>query len=438
MRPVLAVAVAVLCAGLAVTPAAAQEASPEEQAAAIARPAIVFVQSSWHGWVRDKRTGEVFGGAEGYQVTVSCSGAVINGDGYVATAGHCVDPGPNGGGGGLIDQAIADLAAAGRVRDQALGRKQFVENAVLEGAKPGSKPTRQIQVERSTGERTRDIAPATVVDLAAPTEGDIAVLKVPRSNLPAVTVGGDDVAVGAPILAIGYPASTDEATDPTSEPSSKNGQVSNHRSQDGHPFLEISAAVTHGMSGGPVIDMRGRVVGVISQLSPGETQSFNLAAAAKTLTGLLRGKGVEDTLGPTDRNYRTGLAAYFAGDYDTAVEYLDAVLGATPVHPQARRYRDLAVQRGGAVSGDGLLTVLIVACGGVALAAGAAGIVLALRGRRQRLVAAMNAPTPPYGFPSPVAVVADVTVAEVPAPVADVTVAEVAVTEVAVAEEPRE
>jgi hypothetical protein len=145
--------------------------------------------------------------------------------------------------------------------------------------------------------------------------------------------------------------------------------------------------------------MRGRVVGVISQLSPGETQSFNLAAAAKTLTGLLRDKGVQDALGPTDRDYRTGLDAYFSGDYDTAVEFLDAVLATTPTHSQARRYRDLAAQRGGEVSGDGLLIVLVVACAAVALAAGAAGLTLALRGRRRRLVAAMNALTPPYGIP---------------------------------------
>jgi serine protease Do len=69
---------------------------------------------------------------------------------------------------------------------------------------------------------------------------------VPRSNLPAVEVATEDVPVGTPILAIGYPASTGKAADPTLEPSSKNGQVSSHRSQDGHPFLEISAAVTHG------------------------------------------------------------------------------------------------------------------------------------------------------------------------------------------------
>jgi serine protease Do len=344
-------------------PAAPAAVSPEEQAAAIARPAIVYIRTSWHGWVRDVRTGEVFGGAGGYRLTTACSGAVISRDGYVATASHCVADGE----GFLLDMAVA------------------------EGAEPGSPIGRDIQVEWDS-----DVAPATVVDLVAPTEGDIAVLDVPRSNLPAVELATGDVPVGTPVLAIGYPASTDEATDPTLEPSSKNGQVSNHRGQDGHPFLEISAAVTHGMSGGPVVDMRGRVVGVISQLSPGETQSFNLAASAETLAELSRGK---DALGPTDRNYRTGLEAYFAGDHDTAVEYLDAVLAAVPGHPQATRYRDLAAERGGVPSsGDSTFVVLISVCAGVAVLTGAAGVTLVAR--RRRLL--MNAPTPPYGFPIPV------------------------------------
>jgi serine protease Do len=373
-------------------PAAPAAASPEEQAAAIARPAIVFVRTSWHGWVRDIRTGEVFGGAEGYRLTTACSGAVISGDGYVATASHCVATHADGGGEGLLlDMAAAELAELGRVRDPALARQQLAEHAVAEGAEPGDPIGQDIQVERDG-----DVAPATVVRLVAPTEGDVAVLDVPRSNLPAVELATGDVPVGTPVLAIGYPASTGEATDPTLEPSSKNGQVSNHRGQDGHPFLEISAAVTHGMSGGPVVDMHGRVVGVISQLSPGETQSFNLAASAATLAELTQGK---DALGPTDRNYRTGLEAYFAGDHDTAVEYLDAVLAAVPDHPQATRYRDLAAERGGVPSsGAGMLVVLISVCAGVAVLTGAAGVMLVAR--RRRLL--MTAPTPPYGFPIPV------------------------------------
>ncbi|HEX6360751.1 serine protease [Actinophytocola sp.] len=395
MKRAIVLAGLLLC--LAAPPASAQPASPEEQAAAIARPAIVFVETRWHGWVRDRRTGEVFGGAEGYRFTTSCSGAVINGDGYVSTASHCVDPGVDGGGGGLIDMAVAELAAVGRVRDPALAAQQLAENATLEGATEGSPIGRDIQVQRGTGNKDRDVAPARVVDLAPPTEGDVALLKVPRRGLPAIELVTGDVAVGTPVLAIGYPGSTGEATDPTLEPSSKNGQVSNQRSQDGHPFYEISAAVTHGMSGGPVVDMRGRIIGVVSQLSPGETQSFNLAASAETLAGLLRDANVDDALGPNDRNYRTGLSAYFSDDYDRAVEYLDAVLDAAPGHPQASRYRTLAVEQGGAASGNGVLVVLAVVCAAVALLAGAGGIALMARRRR----AFMAAPTPPYGIPIP-------------------------------------
>jgi S1-C subfamily serine protease len=374
-----------------------QPASPEEQAAAVARPAIVHITTSWQGWVRDKRTGEIFGGVEGYKLTSSCSGAVINGDGYVATAAHCVDRGVDGGGGGLLDMAVAELTSVGRVRDQAKARQQLAENAVIEGAKTDSPIGRRIQVERMTERGRKDIAPATVVDMAAPLKGDVAVLKVPRRGLPALEVATDEAAVGTPILAIGYPASTDEVTDPTLEPSNKNGQISSHRTQDGQPYLEISAAVTHGMSGGPVVDTQGRLVGVISQLSPGESQSFNLAAEARTLTRVLRGKRVEARLGAPDRDYRTGLKAYYDGDYDTAFEYMDAVMAAAP-NPQAKRFRDLAAERGGSAGGgNGVLVVLIAVSAGIAVLSGVAGFVLAARQRR----AAMAAPTPPYGFPIP-------------------------------------
>ncbi|TDV46116.1 S1 family peptidase [Actinophytocola oryzae] len=361
---------------------AGQPASPEVRAAAIAQPAVVHVSASWQGWVRDARTGEVFGGAGGYTFTSSCSGAVVDGDGYVATAGHCVD-----GDDGLIDMAVAELASLGRVRDRAAARQQLADNAVVEGARTGSPVTRRVQVERATGTGRTDVAPASVVGVAA--EGDVAVLKVPRSNLPALEVTDADVAAGTPVVAIGYPAASEQVA----EPSGRNGRISGAR--DGPPFLEISAAVAPGMSGGPVVDTRGRLVGLVSRL-PGTPRSSNLATAATTLTGLLRGKGIAPGLGPTDRDYRTGVEAYYDGEYDTAVEYLDAVLAAAP-SPQARRLRDLAAGRGGHGRDNGLLVALIVACAGIAVFSGAAGVALLARRRR----AAMAAPTPPYGFPVP-------------------------------------
>ncbi|MER5268415.1 serine protease [Actinosynnema sp. NPDC002837] len=405
MRAAL-VAAALLAAAPALVPAAAasvvQPSSPEELAAAIARPAIVLITVEWHGWVRDRRTGEVFGGANGYVVKATCSGVVISPDGHVATASHCVHTGPQGGAGALFDAAIEDLAAAGRVVDRAKAKAQLAEHAVAEGADPDRPVDRAIAVERmeATGDGPiRDVAPATVVDLVAPTEGDVAVLKVPRENLPSLEIRAEQTAVGTPILAIGYPGSAGAAVDPSLEPSNKNGQVSARRTQNDRPFYEFSAAATQGMSGGPVVDMDGRVVGLVSQGSPGETQSFNFAAASSTLLDVLAGKDVKVEPGAHDRDYRAALDHYFADDFDGAVEGFDDVLAASPGHLQAAEYRRLAVDRGGSAGGGASLLIgLAVLCGGVAVATATAGTAIALT-RRRRLSPA--GPVPPVG-PSPV------------------------------------
>ncbi|NUT99110.1 MAG: hypothetical protein HOY78_44615, partial [Saccharothrix sp.] len=220
----------------------AAPSSPEERAAALARPGIVYVSVTWHGWVRDKRTGEVFGGTAGYEVKTACTGAIVTPDGHIATASHCVHTGPLGGGGALFAAAVADLTKVGRVKDEAKAQRDLAEHGQAEGASPDSPVERAIQVERAEvkgSEQVRDIAPATVVDLVAPEDGDVAVLKIPREHLPAVPVRGDQTPVGTPILAIGYPGSTSGAVDPSLEPSSKNGQISAKRTQQGRPFYEF-------------------------------------------------------------------------------------------------------------------------------------------------------------------------------------------------------
>jgi V8-like Glu-specific endopeptidase len=395
-----ALCAAALLLVLPAVPAAAQPSSPEELAAAVARPAIVFITVTWHGWVRDKETGEVFGGNAGYEVKVSCTGVVINPDGYVATASHCVHTGPLGGSGLLFDAAIGDLAKAGRIGDPAKARKSFADRTTAEGKVADRPADRQIQVERIVTEGKRDIAPATVVDLAAPDDGDVAILKIPRDRLPALQLRSDSPPVGTPVLAIGYPGSADAAADPNLEPSNKNGQISSHRTLHEHPFYEFSAAATHGMSGGPLVDMQGHIVGLISQGAPGETQSFNFATATSTLTNLLAGKGIEAKEGPHDRNFRIGLDRYFAGNYDSAVTYFDAVLAAAPSHIQALDFRRLAAEKGGKPTGSTTPLILIaIGCGAVTLIAAALAYLLIRR--RRRLTSTMD--TPPYGFPMPLA-----------------------------------
>lgn len=322
---------------------------PTEHATAVALPSVVVVSTSWQGWVRDEQTGEVFGGTKGYRYTATCGGAVVDGDGFVATAGTCVGDGKNG----LLDLAVADLTAVGRVRDRTLARQQLAEHAVVEGARTGSPVQPRVEVTRDG-----DSVPATVA-----AQGDVALLHVPWRGLPALEVAAGDVPVGAPVLVLGHVADG-------SMPTVADAHVTRRHA----PFFEINAP---GTNGGPVVDLRGRLVGVVSQ---------DVSVSAVSLGG-------DIGLGPVDRDYRTGLDAYFAGDYDKAVEYLDAVLGASPGNTQARQYRDLAVSHGGSTAGNGLLIAFIVVCGVIAVGSGAAGTVLATRRRRTDM------DTPPYGLP---------------------------------------
>lgn len=328
----------------------------EAHAAAIALPSVMVVSTSWQGWVRDERTGEVLGGADGYRFTTSCSATVIDGDGLLATAAHCVDDSSDG----LLVMALADLDALGRVRDDDLARQQLAEHAVFEGPRTGSPVSRRVQVRRGA-----EVVPATVVDVAD--DGDVAVLEVPWRGLPSVEVATGDVPVDAPVAVLGH---LGDDTAPLSE----DARVV---ARDG-PFFTLDAPAMN--EGGPVVDGRGRLVGVVSK-------QRTVSAALPTL---LRGKDIE--LGPVDRDYRTGIDAYYAEDYDTAVEYLDAVLRAAPHNAPAREYRDAAVAAGGVAANGGLLLAFLVVCGAIAAGAGAAGIVMVTRRRRADM------DTPPYGL----------------------------------------
>jgi putative serine protease PepD len=82
---------------------------------------------------------------------------------------------------------------------------------------------------------------------------DLAVIEV-RESLPALEVATERPPVGAPIISVGSPLGL-ESTVAT-------GIVSAFRTEDGVEYLQFSAPVSPGNSGGPVVDSQGRVLGV--------------------------------------------------------------------------------------------------------------------------------------------------------------------------------
>src|SRR5574340_122295 len=65
--------------------------SPETKAAALITPAVVYLETKFSGFVIDNN-GRVLNNGSPFDATARCTGFAITSDGYIGTAGHCVDP----------------------------------------------------------------------------------------------------------------------------------------------------------------------------------------------------------------------------------------------------------------------------------------------------------------------------------------------------------
>lgn len=364
------------------------------EVAALVQPSVVYETVTWSGYVYD-RFNRQYLNDKPFTVTMQCTGFVVNSDGYVATAGHCVDP--LGGKEALREQA-ADWAlehyygyggsvlsvddVVGDYRVDVLGSDNQVHKNQAErtvGVSWGASVS-GVQVQKQK--------PARVLAFQKYEEGDGALLKVDETDLNAIELADtSDVEINSGVVAIGYPAVIDSFTDPDLTPTFDPGTVSSIKTVS-HGLLsvfQLSAELSGGMSGGPTVDAEGRVIGVNSSHFVGEP--FNYAVPAERIKELMAGAGVENTVSDTTETYRDGIRAYFEGDRDTAVSDLEAVLDEQPANGLAESYLEKAKDLPAPVEeSDGTSWVVRAAVGGGVVVAigGALAILIALlrRGRK--------------------------------------------------------
>jgi serine protease Do len=98
-------------------------------------------------------------------------------------------------------------------------------------------------------------------------ETDVAVIKIEASrDLPTVKLGNsDEVEVGDWVLAIGSPFGLDQTV--TAGIISKKERQAGPLSTSFQQFLQTDAAINRGNSGGPLVNMRGEVIGINSQIA---------------------------------------------------------------------------------------------------------------------------------------------------------------------------
>lgn len=385
--------------------------TPLERVNALVQPSIVYLQQDWAGYVYDKANKQYLNGGQAFQLSFQCTGFVVNPDGYIATAGHCVDQG--------TARANFNATAA----QWAIDNGYYVSDTLTVDDIVGFQDYRvetQTQNNRAeltisvgwgaaaSGIETTQVRRARVVGTQKPDAGDVALLKVQATDLNALRLSDQEVDVGTSVVSIGYPVSVDTVTDPDLTPSFKDGSISSVKTVQGGllTVYEISAAVSGGMSGGPTVNLDGEVVGVNSFGISGETQPFNFVRPSDQLTELLASSGVENTVSETTQTYRDGLTAYWDGDKAAAVTKLSTVAEAQPSNQLAAEYLAKAKAlpdppKSAAAADNGNTSSVIAGLVILGVLGGAVVLVIVLIARRSRgrvtPPAAVGRPTPVLG-----------------------------------------
>ena len=103
--------------------------------------------------------------------------------------------------------------------------------------------------------------------IGADTRSDVAVIKIDATGLPTVKIGNlEKVRVGEWVVAIGSPFGFQNTVTAGIVSAKSRENLSGDPNLDAVPFIQTDVAVNPGNSGGPLLNMRGEVIGINSQI----------------------------------------------------------------------------------------------------------------------------------------------------------------------------
>lgn len=118
-------------------------------------------------------------------------------------------------------------------------------------------------------------------------ELDIAILKIDSEQLPVLSIGDSDSLInGQFVVALGNPAGLERSV--------SSGIISALRTKGENKLIQMTAPVSPGSSGGPVINEYGEVIGITTLASFFMTQNLNFAVPINYLNKMISGKDPKD------------------------------------------------------------------------------------------------------------------------------------------------
>ncbi len=174
---------------------------------------------------------------------------------------------------------------------------------------------------------------------------DLALLKIEIKNAPSIRVAQENIArVGERVWALGYPGVVTFhqllSEETLLEPTITEGTVSGYRTKTaGVSVLQSDVTVTHGNSGGPVVNSNGIVVAVTSFGSADPSESgrevpgFNFFVPASYVYDIIRRFSVNNVESETIKFYEEGLRLFYQKQYRAAIERFQIVKNLYPGFP---------------------------------------------------------------------------------------------------------
>ncbi|HKQ07740.1 MAG TPA: trypsin-like peptidase domain-containing protein [Blastocatellia bacterium] len=387
---VILVALAALSAASLFT-ASAQQVSEGQRLAMYSKPAVVRIYDGYYGqvlWPRLNKTYNCFAVGSG-------SGAFINPNGYIATNAHVTDAthqGDDKGKESVLTAFINQLA-----RDYGKdARAIFADGDLLRGILSEARLQSLTHIHHVITPDGSNF-PFEIKAFGAPVgEGkDVSIIKIEVKNAPVLKLGDSDkVQLQDHITVFGYPGAADtNVLDQKSalEASITDGKVSAKKNaQDGAPVLQVSAPSTHGNSGGPVLNDKGELIGMLTfrgdTVNGQEVQGFNFVIPSSTMKEFIKQAGTENEEGLVDKRYREGLELYWDNNYSQAIKKFEEVSRLYPQHSEtARLIRDSqqAIAEGKEKSGlGGFLMLAVLGILGLVVVGGIIGFVV-MRSKKQ-------------------------------------------------------
>lgn len=279
-------------------------------------------------------------------ITMVGSGFIITPDGYVITNAHVVDENDDETKKNFAEQAFQEIMENdAKEIESSMGRKLTEDEAkalldanswYFSQTLEVGEITKEFSVVMGVSGKEEKIVPlvipAKLVTQGKPIPGkDVAILKLTEKHMyPTIRIGNDkEMRVGDQVYVLGYPAVATFhpliSEESISEASLTRGLVSAKKNmKDGWEVLQTDASITHGNSGGPVMNESGEVIGLatfgsIDQQRGQEVQGMNFIVPSTIVKEFLEKKDITPKMSDISLAYEEAMSLFDKARFKKAI-----------------------------------------------------------------------------------------------------------------------